>query len=422
MGQYKSRVWDASTLSSRPQKPQDSDTAHVFSAYVPYPIAAWTPVLSEEVKSLVTETEKTIRNLNLRGDGIHDAAWLLRHAESASSSTIEGVHPSARRLARAEAQLRLFGQEPKPNDQEALCNIFATEKAIEIADRGTDITLDDIRTIHATLMQSESIAGKIRTTQNWIGSGLLNPTPTNAAFVPPPPEYVDSLMNDLVVCMNRIGDNPIVHAAVVHSQFETIHPFADGNGRTGRAVMVMMLRRSGLTSDCTIPISSALALRRSEYIRSLNATHVECSPDSEERSRSMSQWVAALSNASMQAAEHAEVVSVHVESITNRWRQTLANKGGRRDNAAMRLLHYLPNNPVMTEKSVSSLLAVSARTARRALRLLSDTGIIVSRSAGKGTRAYEAHELLDAYVALSSVREGSPSLPTLDNHQPPEPP
>lgn len=99
-----------------------------FNAYIPHPIASWTPVLPAEVNDLVSEADKAVRGLNDMGVKIQDAAWLLRRAESASSSTIEGVHPSARRLARAEAQMSLFGEEPRPNDQEALHNTFATEK------------------------------------------------------------------------------------------------------------------------------------------------------------------------------------------------------------------------------------------------------------------------------------------------------
>lgn len=365
------------------------------------------------MKDLVREAESAIRTLNELSFQVQDAAWLLDRAESAASSTIEGVHPSARRLARAEAQLRLFGETARPQDHEALRNIFASAKAIEIADRGTDVTVNDICDIHATLMQGETIAGKTRTTQNWIGSGSINPTPVDAAFVPPPPERVNPLMNDLVHCINRLGDNPIVHASIVHAQFETIHPFADGNGRTGRALIHLMLRRAGLTSNCTTPISSALAMRRNEYIQALNETHVECSPHSNTRSQAVLKCVTAIANASIQAANYATLVVDHVATLIDNWQKAVLRGGTRRDSAAIKLLLLLPNNPVINEASAAQLLGVSERTARRAFRVLSDAGVLVNRNAGKGRRAYEAHEILDVYVQLASVREGSPSLPSL---------
>lgn len=367
------------------------------------------------MKDLVRDSESAIKAVNELSVEVRDAAWLLHRAESAASSTIEGVYPSARRLARAEAQLRLFGETAKPQDQEALRNIFATDKATEIADRGTAVTVDDIRDIHATLMQGEAIAGEIRTTQNWIGSGSINPTPVDAAFVPPPPERVGALLRDLTECVNRLGDNPIVHAGIVHAQFETIHPFADGNGRTGRALIHLMLRRSGLTNNCTVPISSALAMRRNEYIQALNETHVQCAPHSDTRSQAMLQWLTALANASIQAAHHATLVVRHVTTLLANWQNALLRAGTRGDSAAMKLLLILPNNPVVTEASVTNLLGVNERTVRRTFRLLSELGVLVNRNAGKGRRVYEAHEILDAYVQLASVREGSPSLPPLNS-------
>ena len=414
MGWYEPRAWDEHSRQSRAYRDGDP-LSQRFYAYVPHFVASWTPTLPVDVNDLVKVAEDATRELNATGTTAQDASWLLRRAESASSSTIEGVHPSARRLARAEAQLSLFGEEPRPNDQEALRNIFATEKAMEIADRGSPVTLSDIQGIHAALMEGDPIAGKIRDTQNWIGSGFLNPAPTAAQFVPPAPERVPALMDDLVACINRLSDSPIIHAAIVHAQFETIHPFGDGNGRTGRALIHLMLRRSGLTSRCTPPISSALALNRDGYIKALNDTHVECGEHMPLRSESVAKWVAGFADATITATQHAKRVTDHMATVTRTWRNAASAHGARSDSAAMKLLSVLPSQPVVTEASVATSLKVSTRTARRAIRLLTRAGVLVSRRSGKQHRAYEAEALLEAYSRLASVKPGGLNLPSLSD-------
>lgn len=411
MGWLELRTWDQQSLRSRSYQTGDPSGLS-FSAYIPHPIASWTPVLPADINDLVNEAEKAVRGLNDMGVEIQDAAWLLRRAESASSSTIEGVYPSARRLARAEAQMSLFGEEPRPNDQEALRNIFATEKALEIADRGSPVTLDDILNIHASLMEGEAIAGRIRDKQNWIGSGFLDPSPLSAQFVAPPPGRVPDLMDDLVACINRLSDSPIIHAAIVHSQFETIHPFEDGNGRTGRALIHLMLRRSGITSSGTPPISSALALGRDEYIEALNATHIECGSHDSARSESVTKWITGLANAAITATQHANRVAEHLSVVMREWREATSAHGARSDSAAMRLISMLPSGPVVTNASVAQSLNVSERTARRSIQLLTKAGVLVNRRSGKQHRAYEADALLDIYARLASVRPGGLGLPS----------
>ncbi len=413
MGRYESRRWEADTYESRAA--QDGDPpGQIFHSYVPHPIMSWYPALPPRVDRLVNDAESGLLELNAAGGQMVDASWLLRRAESAASSTIEGVHPSARRLARAEAQLSLFGVKPPERDQEALRNIFATEKALEIADSDSPITLDTIRDIHAVLMEGEAIAGNIRHRQNWIGAGALDATPLHAAFVPPSPDHLPRLMDDLVACINQTSLNPIVHAAIVHAQFETIHPFADGNGRTGRAVIQLMLRRSGLTDRCTPPISSALALNKDEYILSLNNTHVECEPHDPARSEAVSIWVAGFSNSAIAATDFARRIATHVTDLTAGWRDAAARNGIRSGSAAARLIDLLPTQPVVTESSVAKSLGVGDRTARRAIRALVKSGVLVSRSAGKKHRAYEADALLDAYARIAKIDAGAYRLPTLE--------
>jgi hypothetical protein len=130
---------------------------------------------------------------------------------------------------------------------EVLANVAAMEAAVELGSSTDTITLDDLLGIHRTLMERSSmphIGGVVRTMQNWIGGSSYNPC--SAVFVPPPPDTVDALLHDLLDYVNGDDHPALVQAAIAHAQFETIHPFADGNGRTGRALIHVILRRRGL--------------------------------------------------------------------------------------------------------------------------------------------------------------------------------
>ena len=344
------------------------------------------------------------------------AEWLLRRAESAASSVIEGVQPSARRIARAEAQLSLWQEQPRLGDLEALRNIAATEMALQIGSASGPVTGEDICAIHRALMgDDDPAAGRIRTAQSWIGSGFRS-TPIDARYVAPPPEAVPTLVDDLVQCINAPVSGPIVHAAVVHAQFEAIHPFVDGNGRTGRALIHLMLRRSGLTDVCTPPISFSLARRRDDYIRALNGACTECGPQDSLRSAAAAGWIRLMSDATIEATYYARRIIDHVVSVRRQWLRRLRALGMRRVSAPVRLVELLPAQPVVNATSAADMLGVDVRTARRALDLLVTAGILVQRSAGRRNRVFEADAITAAFASLASINVGDrdmrlPSLP-----------
>ena len=161
------------------------------------------------------------------------ALFLLR-TESIASSKVEGMQVDARILARAEAAGDV-GQRVTPSALEVLGNIDAMMLAIENAAAEESVGIEEIVEVHRALLinaPNSHIAGRIRSEQNWIGGNEHNPC--DAAFVPPPPEEVEALLGDLCRFCNSDRLPVIVQAAIAHAQFETIHPFADGNGRTGR--------------------------------------------------------------------------------------------------------------------------------------------------------------------------------------------
>lgn len=400
VGRLVDRFWDEHDLVSRPAVAGDPPSG-VFQAYVPHAIHGFKLLLDTDVWHRARVAERAVALL-AASEAVPPADWLLVRAESAASSTIEGIRPSARRLARAEAQLVLGGQQPRHGDREALGNISATRLALEIGSttRGRTLTLDDVCSVHACLMGDHPEAGRVRSRQSWIGSGISS-TPFNAVFVPPPPEALPALLEDLIAAANETPDSPLAQAATVHAQFETIHPFADGNGRTGRALFQLMLRRSGLTETCTPPVSSALALNREAYVSALDSSHPVCAADDPKRSAALAEWIGLCADACIRACDYTQRAISHVEALQQQWQTRLKERGVRSSSAAVRLAGVLPANPVINAASAAELLSVVPRTARRAIDVLADAGILVQRSAGRRNRVYEAEAILDAFVALT---------------------
>src|SRR5690606_20423300 len=182
---------------------------------------------------------------------------------------VEGLQLGVRELARSEARMETGGR-VSSTAVEVMANINAMELAIDDAASAGRFEAVQILAIHRKLMErspNPTIAGKLRTVQNWIGGNDYNPC--GADFVPPPPERLEGLMEDLCGFLNEETLPPLIQAALMHAQFETIHPFDDGNGRTGRALIHVVLRRRGVAPAYVPPISVVLAAARERYIRGL---------------------------------------------------------------------------------------------------------------------------------------------------------
>ena len=264
------RFWDEAF--GRPSQSRDVVSGDppwgVFNAFVPHPITRWSPLLDATTWQATRRAEDDAAAVctdNADSDGA--ARWMAVRLESSASSQIEGIRVSARHLARGEAQPERIAAKDRAV-RAVIGNIAATEHALRLGSSAAPVTVDDICSIHRALMGDDPIAGRLRTEQNWIGTRYS--TPPSAVFVPPPPQMVPELLDDVVASINETDVPAVVHAAVVHAQFEAIHPFGDGNGRTGRALMVLMLARSGLTKSSVLPISATLAQRQDPHVQTLN--------------------------------------------------------------------------------------------------------------------------------------------------------
>src|SRR6266576_3996627 len=240
-----------------------------YEAFIPPPIADLELPLQNDVASVVTEAEVAVRALNETSPRLGSLEVLSRQllrAEAVASSRIEGLEMSHRWLARAAFD----PDEADASAQYVLGNVRAMEQAIALGARARTLTIRDIRAIHATLFRGtpyERHGGELRSSQNWIGGD--DESPRGADFIPPPEDDVPSLLEDLCTFVNRDDLPAVAQAAIAHAQFETIHPFGDGNGRVGRSLIHVVLRRRGLAVNYVPPVSLILATDQTAYIRGL---------------------------------------------------------------------------------------------------------------------------------------------------------
>ncbi len=398
MAVYEQRRWesDATGLTRRDRRPCNYDV------YLPDPIAGRRFVLDGSTAADVADAEAELVRLNTSAEALADTeslARLLLRAESVASSRIEGLDVGGRRLLHADAA-RQIGQTPRDvTAEEVLGNIDAMVWGIESVEPGGPITLDVILEAHRRLFAGtrfEEHGGRIRTEQNWIGGSGYNPC--SAAFVPPPPEEVPGLLDDLVRFCNDDTLPALAQAAVAHAQFETIHPFVDGNGRTGRVLLHLVLRRRGIAHRVLPPVSLVLATWARDYVGGLTETRYAGAPDSPQAHEGINRWVSFFASASLRAVRDTGRFEEHVRALQSSWRERAGNP--RRDSAAYQLIGALPAAPVLTATTAAGLIRRSFQTASQAVERLVDAGVLRQVNVGRRNRAFEAPELIDAFTAL----------------------
>jgi len=374
-----------------------------YNAYLADPLCDWGLSLPADVAADVADAESAVRTLNDAGTAhvsLEGLARFLLRAESVGSSKIEGLEAAARRLARAEASLALGGDANDRVAVEVLGNIAAMESAVALATSAETFGLNDLLSVHRTLMDNSptrDLGGVVRHEQNWIGGSSFNPC--NAAFVPPPPEHIDALLADLLDYVNGDDHSPLVQAAIAHAQFETLHPFGDGNGRTGRALIHVVLRRRGLAPTFVPPVSLVLATWSDDYVDGLMTYRHLSEPDSAERSQAAVEWIRMFATATSRACHDAAGYSTEIDEITTTWRSTLSQV--RANSSTDLLLKVLPGAPIVTVESASKLIGRSKARTTDAVNALAKAGVLRQRNAGKQRyRIFEATDVLDLFTGL----------------------
>jgi len=389
-----------------------------FNAYLPDPLAGRPLVAGPGLASKAAEAERAIHRLAAVGDArsLEGISRFLLRSEAIASSMIEGIAPSPQQVALAE----LAQDEPVQgfSDQARLVanNIAVLRRASRELVEADAVTVEDVVRLHAELLPEERHHG-LRTVQNWIGGS--NWHPLDAAYVPPPADRVQPLMADLLDYLNASAHAPLVQAAFVHAQFETIHPFTDGNGRVGRSLIHTVLTRRRLTPAAMLPISMVLATLKEAYIDGLTAYRYDGPPDGEAARSGATLWLDVFLDATLVAVDQAGRLTTEIAELKAEWAGRVARHRGelgrretpRSDSATARILAILPEVPVMTARTAERVLGVTYPAARTALEELAGSGVLRRKSVERGTTGYVAKEVLDL-ISYAERRLGSTSFDT----------
>ncbi len=357
-----------------------------YDAFVPDTLVGREVLLPADVIADVSDAERAVQRLNSTAfRGCEAIARLLLRAEAVASSRIEGLEIGGRRLARADAARAADGSSPDEGAAEVLGNIDAMRAAVDDVARRPRVGVGGILDIHRALLggtRDASWAGQVRDQQNWIGGSSYNPC--RADFVPPPPGEVPALLDDLAAYLESDWHSPLVQAAIAHAQFETIHPFADGNGRTGRALIHVILTRRGLSPRHVPPISLVLATRSADYVAGLTAY----------RADGLADWLAVFAAATTEACERVAGLTTGLAEVRQRWRDAVgAVRAG--STTAQLIDEVLPQAPVLTVTQLVRLTGRSAQAVNEAVDRLHTAGVLRQTTAGRRNRAFEVDGLID---------------------------
>lgn len=331
-------------------------------------------------------SQELVRFDSQHDDAIGPLAALLLRSESAASSQIENLTSSARAIAMAS-----LGEESPPNARLIVNNGRAMQAAISLAGRLDEAAIIEMQA--ALLGDSNPAAtGGWREQPVWIGGTGIGPH--QAGFVPPRAQLVPKAMADLVEFMARDDLPVLVHAAIAHAQFETIHPFIDGNGRTGRALLHAMLRSKGLLRNVTVPVSAGLLADTGRYFASLTAY----------QQGNLEEIVLLVGEATFRGITEARWLLGRVTETLDEWREHLV---ARQDALSWRLLEELPRQPVLNTSVVEERFNASNTAVRRALEQLEAAGILQEFTGKKRSRLWVARQitdLLDEFANRASRR------------------
>ena len=376
------RTWDPPPDRVGVTRAERATVGRIYHAAVPPNIADLKPQVSAAVAAMSEEAVAEIRAFDAESKGeIGAFASILLRTESASSSQIEQLTASARAIAEAEVT-----SEGSGNAAVIAANSDAMAAALRLAN---DLDLDAIVEMQRALLQASApqMLG-LREEPVWIGGP--GSTPVNADFVPPANDRVEPALMDLVAFMRRDDMPVLIQAGIAHAQFETIHPFVDGNGRTGRALVHALLRGKGITTRVTVPVSGGLLQDKATYIEALDAY----------RAGQIEPIVRAFAVSALHAVQHGRKMSQRLDAVRAKWRRTVK---ARSDSAVWRLLDVLIAHPVLDAEIAAQELGVAVTNVHRHLATLTEAGVLVRFDHFKSRRtlwrAPDVLAVVDAYSA-----------------------
>ena len=384
-GRYETATWtpDFARAAGRRR------AAGAYQAFIPDRIADFEPQLESGTSALSERAGAAVRELNSAPAGLASLEGLgrqLLRSEALASSAIEGLRLSHRKLARAEVQ----GDTGDYKAREVLGNTRAMEEAIRIGGSSKLVTRRDVESIHRALAivpPLDRIAGQLREEQGWIGGD----SPPNAEYVGPPHQYVPELVDDLCHFMNRDDLSPVAQAAIAHAQFELIHPFGDGNGRVGRALIHVLFRRRGISPNYVPPVSLVLGANKDAYIAGIHNFGAD----------EVDRWVAQFARAVETASHHAESFSRDVADLQSEWLRRAEPL--RADATARALIEHLPSFPFITASIAQELTNRSRVAAIDGLDHLAKASILTRHRNQRRGDSWEAKELFVLLESFESI-------------------
>jgi len=360
-----------------------------IKAFVPYPLPPSSPTLQidDAIESLHTQAIVALAQLNVAGSMVPDTNWFLYgfvRKEAVITSQIEGTQATLRDVLAFEAT----EQSDRPEDVEEVCNYidaiaFAREQLAQPA--GLPLGVELLSETHKILMQGtrgqDKQPGQIRQTQNWIGGT----SPTNARFVPPPPSEVGEVLEALEFWIHSEDLlPPLIRTGLAHVQFETIHPFLDGNGRIGRLLITLLVEQMGLLDQPLLYISLAFKRDQLGYYEKLTAVR---------QNGDWEGWIKFFLEAVSEAALDGVRIAKELHTLIAADRQRIIDHE-RSTVAAIQLLGMLPASPITTVPAVSESLNITAPTARKAIELLESLEILQETSGKQRDRVYAYNEYM----------------------------
>lgn len=354
------------------------------SAFVPHPLPPTDPplVLNEDTSFLLQGAERGLARLDLASELVPSLPWFIYafvRKEAVLSSQIEGTQCTLVDLLSFEADVAV---ETDDADVQEVCNYldglsYARQQIA--SDDGLPISMRLLKQTHARLMRgvrgADKQPGKVRRSQNWIGGT----TPKNATFVPPPPHLLGDLLTDFEKYIHADAElPPLVRAGLLHVQFETIHPFLDGNGRIGRLLVTLLLEHFRMLPAPLLYLSLFFKRHRGEYYRRLSLVRTDGDWEG---------WIAFFLEAVTTVAEEATGAARDMFGIVNRDRRRVLDAKTSTVMAA-RLFEVLPEHPFITIAKVTTLLDTTKPTATKAVTALVDAGVLVESTGRKRDRAF----------------------------------
>ncbi len=373
------RPWSRVDLEMVPR----SRRAKITGSYV----ATVTPMIADipsielpgPLAAGVAEAEAAIARFDERiGTTLASFAVIALRTEAATSSQIENLSAAPSSIAIAELAA------PSANAHKPNADLIAANVATLTAAMAGEGPLDvaHIIEIQRVLLKDSAphLIGNFRDEQVWVGGDASSPH--GATHVAPHHDRVPAAVDDLVRFANRPDLGALAHVAVTHAQFETIHPFPDGNGRTGRVIIQRMLRNAGLTQKVILPLSAGLLTSTERYFESLNKYRMgEIEP-----------LVSIFVDATFRSLDNASRLAQDLTAVRDSWNETVS---GRADSTVWPLLDYCIGRPAITAHSVAAGLGVSTVAAQNAIDRLAERGVLRQNSPARRNRIWLVSEVLD---------------------------